>query len=56
MKRFIKKLLGITALEERVKALEEEKSQTPANDERETPLYGSMMDEWFNGKEGEGDA
>lgn len=55
MKRFIKKLLGITALEERVKALEEEKSQTPANDERDAPLYGSMMDEWFNGKEGTGD-
>lgn len=55
MKGFIKKLLGITALEERVEALEREKSQTPANPERDEPLYGSVMDEWFNGREGNGD-
>lgn len=55
MKRFIKKLLGITALEERVEALEREKFQTPANPERDEPLYGSVMDEWFNGREGNGD-
>ena len=51
MKRFIKKILGITALEERVKALEEGKSQTPMNTD-DTPLYGNVMDEWMNGKEG----
>lgn len=54
MKTFIKKLLGITALEERVAALEKEKSQTPENPERDEPLYGSVMDEWFNGREGNG--
>lgn len=55
MKKFFKKLLGITVLEERISALEQEKSQTPANPERAAPLYGDLMDEWMNGKEGAGD-
>lgn len=50
MKKFLKKILGIEALEARLAALEE-KSQTSENAERDKPLFGSMMNEWLNGAE-----
>ena len=52
MKKFLKRILGVTALEERVTALEAEKSQISANKERDVPLFGSMLNEWINGAEG----
>lgn len=52
MKKWLRKLLGIEALEEKVSRIE--KSQTAVNKEKAPVLYEDVLDEWVNGEKGDG--
>ncbi len=50
MKRFIKKLLGIEALEKRIERIEN--LQTSANLDKSSKKFSdNVLDEWVNGEE-----